>query len=78
MKRSSSRNKPRFSFRDVDPYSKTKTVNIKKVQRGTDYAWDKENDGNAANKRPRSLSNENIAVKNSPSMKNRKGSFDYQ
>lgn len=33
LKRSASRNKPRFSFRDVDPYSKTKSINIQKVKR---------------------------------------------
>lgn len=33
MRRSTSRNKPRFSFRDVDPYSKTKSLNIQKVKR---------------------------------------------
>ena len=32
LKRSASRNRPRFSFRDVDPYSKTKSINIQKIK----------------------------------------------
>lgn len=79
LKRSASRNKPRFSFRDVDPYSKTKSVNIQKVKRsdnGVNYPWDnQENDPKAANveRRKRSLSNEAIALKQSPTnLKNRK------
>ena len=74
MSRSSSRNKPRFSFRDVDPYSKTKSINIQKVQRdGMNYVWDKENDGSAVNKgrRPRTVSSESAALKG------QKGSFEF-
>lgn len=83
LKRSASRNRPRFSFRDVDPYSKTKSINIQKVKRpenGTNYAWDeKENQGNTGN-RQRALSNENIGMRQgSPALKNRKRtSSDYQ
>ena len=76
LKRSASRNRPRFSFRDVDPYSKTKSINIQKVKRpenGHNYAWDeKENQGNTSN-RQRALSNENVAMRQgSPALKNRK------
>lgn len=83
LKRSASRNRPRFSFRDVDPYSKTKSINIQKVKRpenGTNYAWDeKENQSNTVN-RQRTLSSENIGMRQgSPALKNRKGgSSDYQ
>jgi len=69
LKRSNSRNRPRFSFRDVDPYSKTKSINIQKVKRaenGSNYAWDeKENQANNGNieRRQRSLSNENIGMR---------------
>jgi hypothetical protein len=83
LKRSASRNRPRFSFRDVDPYSKTKSINIQKVKRpenGNNYAWDeKENQGNTAN-RQRALSNENLGMRqNSPGLKSRKRtSSEYQ
>ena len=54
-KRSASRNRPRFSFRDVDPYSKTKTINIQKVKRpnnAANYAWD-DQENNANGRHPR-------------------------
>lgn len=56
--RSTSRNRPRFSFRDMDPYSKTKSISINK-RKSTSSPWDeKENVDSNIDKRPRSISNE--------------------